>query len=904
MDGPDDYFTDDLILDEQTLAVLDQAEGSYFTQNQPSNQPRSPLPISKRQKTVSGWKPSHSGQNTHYEDQEDLPEISVGRDGSYDVVHLGVPNSTRINKVTAGPFDISPSHSARGARLPETRPPTVAPGRPVPPSIQSSMQPMRNSYGRPTTNVVPRQTTQAVNRPLTRRKPMPYQQQEAQSLQNRFNELQEESIKLQEALKEATELRLRKEGEVSVLRKTMEKTAQDHSTRVAMLEAAKEEAIAKQFQIQQAMKAEMERLRTQFTFKQHELESSARKGSPSVLSRKASRGPPITPIRLPPGGTYGMQAEITSKRPLAPIHAKAIAKTSLVSRSPSATRMLPGFQNAFMTSTPARPLPTQNTSSGMNLDETRAIPYPSQFSIPFPPQLSPPSSPTDRAHGPRNIRPNKRDDLPGSLARDPRPRDSNPVDDDEDNSFVEELDNITLTNWVTEVALILPPFVKDQLTIPSISQMSYLILTHTFRSSQEPTLQILLGASLLSDSSSVHVEYSAASSRLLYNMTPMSQTNEYQKVAGEVCQSLVLMFSILGRSTLVETLIPFINLLTTLSYALPSFPMLLLSQSLPNNNSPVILETAHNIISAWVDPLKHSEQKDSIAREILSLLESLCYAIPDDLVGRFTSITSKREFLTIILHNKQPTWFLTHSVRLLVLLASCGRLFKIFLGIPDPEFSNQDHPPVDPSKNPYIEGLCSFLINTTRHDIEMLQGHILNFFAVLSSSGPEAHSSLVGSSTLIPSLILFLTKWTTPLWEDSESPVSTTQVMASIQIIKQALLLLHYLVFKAEPVYNLRHKLQHVGIPAFNGLIQTFIVTFGRLSYADPPNWMEPDGKAELVLLSETSRDLLDLVADGPEGDGIWAAYQDEEDEQVDEEEMEARLLDDDGDDDNDQDRD
>lgn len=79
--------------------------------------------------------------------------------------------------------------------------------------------------------------------------------------------------------------RLAKEGEVSVLRKNIEKVplaytiaifladyfpsqaAHDHSAQVAKLKAAKEEADAKQIQMQKEIKEEMERLKTQYTFK-------------------------------------------------------------------------------------------------------------------------------------------------------------------------------------------------------------------------------------------------------------------------------------------------------------------------------------------------------------------------------------------------------------------------------------------------------------------------------------------------------------------------------------------------------------------------------------------------------------------------------------------------------------
>lgn len=92
-----------------------------------------------------------------------------------------------------------------------------------------------------------------------------------------------------------------------------------------------------------------------------------------------------------------------------------------------------------------------------------------------------------------------------------------------------------------------------------------------------------------------------------------------------------------------------------------------------------------------------------------------------------------------------------------------------------------------------------------------------------------------------------------------------------------------------------------------------FIVTFGRLSYADPPDWVDLSGKLELeqiagkhlhdkpylrlyfnaVVTTGMARDLLNLVVEGPECDSVWAVYQEEVNEQsdTDDEEMEARYL-------------
>lgn len=90
-----------------------------------------------------------------------------------------------------------------------------------------------------------------------------------------------------------------------------------------------------------------------------------------------------------------------------------------------------------------------------------------------------------------------------------------------------------------------------------------------------------------------------------------------------------------------------------------------------------------------------------------------------------------------------------------------------------------------------------------------------------------------------------------------------------------------------------------------------FIVTFGRLSYGEAPDWIDQQGRTDLVSLTgelfelkalidvmlmlwpDMARDILDHVVDGPEADRTWQTYQTEPDanSDTDEEEMEAKLL-------------
>ena len=80
MDGSDDYFPDDLVLDDQVLAVLDQEERRHFTQV------AQPPQVPKRQRTEAGWKPGLGLYTNAYDDKTDnMPEVSLRGDGTYDI---------------------------------------------------------------------------------------------------------------------------------------------------------------------------------------------------------------------------------------------------------------------------------------------------------------------------------------------------------------------------------------------------------------------------------------------------------------------------------------------------------------------------------------------------------------------------------------------------------------------------------------------------------------------------------------------------------------------------------------------------------------------------------------------------------------------------------------------------
>ncbi|GJJ06055.1 hypothetical protein Clacol_000243 [Clathrus columnatus] len=63
----------------------------------------------------------------------------------------------------------------------------------------------------------------------------------------------------------------------------------------------------------------------------------------------------------------------------------------------------------------------------------------------------------------------------------------------------------------------------------------------------------------------------------------------------------------------------------------------------------------------------------------------------------------------------------------------------------------------------------------------------------------------------------------------------------------------------------------------FNGVVHMFIVTFGRLSWAETPEWLTPEGRALCETISELSMDLIEMIVPGPECDSLWSVWHESE---------------------------
>ncbi|KAJ3883581.1 hypothetical protein F5051DRAFT_391074 [Lentinula edodes] len=912
----DEYdFDDDF--DDQTLAALDQIEKSLLSKKHvspPSNPP------AKRVKTETGWRSATTAANNSF-DLDELPEISLCQntytfqqtDGSKSpsltpqpqyhketdkrmtnraLVASGSRNISRNNSMQSNRHTVPPKPPAPPIRSTLLTRPSVHRNKPPsPPSstrrrnsarlLEHITNALATSLPEPPQPSLPQPhlpPSLAVAQPTPASQPVMVSHptlkinEQIVAFQKQLEEMRLENEKIRALLKEAEEARISKFGEVAVLRRGIQKTAEDHAAQISKLKAAKEDADAKQMSTQRELKEEMERLKTQFIFKQHELESNSKRPPMSVHARRNIREMPSstqTPV-------WGTRATGVSNRILPPESTPVRAPSSIPRlpqfRSPEKTRqsaMLPGFENSFLESTPKRQSEKGKAAIKSEIhqplfaDELRArdvhLNIPARtvldddlgMDIDVPPKFSQISVPKD---GPTSS-PIRQDDDDVEMDEED--------DDDTDEEFVDGIH----FHWKTELARV--------------------VLTHTHPSQSLSTFQILAEQSTTVSASD---DYSSQMSRILEVIASPSVEDDYDREISVVTQCLISMACALNNSKLISPLVPLLNLLSTLIYSVPSFSSTVLYESAEADNNSSVLVLLCDIIKQQLTVENQSDVTLPMAAEILSLAESLCWRTPEDSVDKLNVVVRNLDILTILLDHLQPCWFLVRATRLLALMFIHPQLARSFLSLPTPELGEGNHS-VNIPKIPQLDRLCFFLVDTSRSDEESvaLKENVATVLAVLSQAHPDTLNTLASSNAVIPSLILYLTHLSSAIWEETESLISSPPSLSStIKSLNQTIHLLHYLVFSVDPEVGLKLKLQHASSRPFNGVTHMFIITFGRLSYAPIPDWIESDREYELSAIRDMARDLLDLVVDGPECDNIYAAYHDEEE---DEGEMEEELI-------------
>ncbi|KII92061.1 hypothetical protein PLICRDRAFT_103681 [Plicaturopsis crispa FD-325 SS-3] len=640
------------------------------------------------------------------------------------------------------------------------------------------------------------------------------------------------------------------------------------------------------------------------------METSTRKPPMSIRAKRFAKDIPSTPAPVPSqirGWNTGDAGAAGPSKPL-----PAGPRFDHIARSsPKATRhaskavaenprtMLPGFVNAFASSSPVRLRSSRSMKGkGREIPEDegddifgrsgRLSPpsmFQSQFNNSGPPPISPPSSPTRPLPQNNDVDVQMVSEPPwendAGLATDPGGRDNADIQmvDESDEALLDAYDEVEPMNWR--------------------EQLHQIILTHAVPSSSSSTfhslLRVPLPASLPFSSAEA---YTTACSRVL-EIIASSRHKTWDAATQVVSESLTQMASILNAGNLITPLIALINVSSTLVLTLPLFSTSFLTppDGMGEDALPRILEVTFDVIRDRISPanidkapLDEKPGLLSLAQETVGLLEALTWDAPDELEGSLALIPRTQGILSVLLAEAQPIELLDRSVRLLVFLASRPQLFRHLLSFPGPDMPDPDY-----ARIPHIERLCLLLVdpNHQGREAESMRTSILVLFAALSTAHADARTILLESQLLIPTLVFYLTHLVSPLWEDDETLMaSPTSVSPLVRHLNQTLFLFYHLVIGAETV-NLRQKLVHGRHRAFIGIMHMFTVTFGRLSLAEPPDWIASEDRSELEQMTDMARQLLELVVDGPEYDGVWATFQDDPDQDsaTDDEEMEARRL-------------
>ncbi|OAX42279.1 hypothetical protein K503DRAFT_766926 [Rhizopogon vinicolor AM-OR11-026] len=684
--------------------------------------------------------------------------------------------------------------------------------------------------------------------------------------------------------------KLAKEGEVSNLRRNIEKTAQDHAAQIAKLRAAKDESEARQIQMQKEMREEAERLKTQFTFRQHEIETSTRKSPRALPPKKVPVAASATSIPLPSqmqrwtqNETAAGPSRVVQGSPTRPRFGEIVRNER--ARKPMAeNRSLPsGFQ------TSASPTRSRVTDAVKGKGKAPDIGKRGSSNVNFdsgpPPALLP--------VGGTQTTQTAQDDVYGDMAQD----DTFMADSNMDTNLHPQ-DDVEMVDGTQDPQLPIPVDEEIEGVAPHkwIMDLHRIVLLHIEPTCRMTTLQALLGVSLPTGPKSD--AYTSACSRILDVLArvPSEDSLDWGNAAQTICRALIEMAVVLTASDHTASLAALLSQLTHLVYTLPTPHRYLLVASgtdAEEDGVPRILAVLCSIIQDHVSKLDDHETEKSdlgvLAKESLALLEALCLITPSDLENRLVFVPGSRSVLSTLVGPSRPMWFLFYSTRILYWLSTRPNLFRSLLSFSDTEGQPQDY-----TKLPHVERMCSLLVDSSRADDEAdgIKQHILRFFGLLSMAHPSAHVIIIESQSVIPSITSYLYDLTALVWQGDEAlesdPPAASRV---IQRMNQTTFLLHHLILRADTDVRLRERLENAR-GEYNGAIHLFIVAMSRLSFADVPEWVKGKDKQELEKIADLARELLELMVEGPELDAIWATYQEPDEELEDDEEAEARRLD------------
>ncbi|GAB1521422.1 hypothetical protein RhiTH_004517 [Rhizoctonia solani] len=908
-----DYDDDDLLLDDDALRKLSEVEDKCgVAAPQGASHVSNAAPVLNLPKRGENPPPQKRAKVAppvlaSLSDEDDTPDIFVNADGTYAL------DSPGPSVVSLAPSFIHPGTARRVAS--ESVPhhsvsPAIAPARP---SNQNGGQPAparslrRNDSSASIQVIEAPPTTQGI-RPLIRagslsqaisrglaRNGTPLTQQQSQSqmqvdsglhdpdanfLQNEVKALraqlaraESERESLRTSLQQNKEATFAKAGEAENLRRTMSKQTERHAEEISRLRQDMIEMEKAKATLEARMKQEMDQIRTSMTFRQHEIGTS-RKGFPNVNSTIKKRQ--VMGSSHTPGSTQGFSRALElQSSPLSP------TKRSTRKQMGPPEETLPDIKFMLFTLLPLLLVWTtvRKEKSFSKLTNSFA-----RSTSPAKARLRPKSPTEDTFDGPGET-----SVWPGSsrIQGKGKEKASNAWKDDEDqNAHVRSLKFEEPEYWrshpipATQAPFAIEPDVFGASSLPKTPMKS--------RAEGIPSMEVTAPIDLADEVSrsnsfaNLNVDkFSPATGSIVPSTGDTGENSAWDHAATKASLALAQLAQVFQEGCLLTSLHTLVNLLSSISVTIPGFARYLLEAGVGDRDSLILAVLCDTIIRFFKKP-SDSGEVWHLAESILGLFESLASYAKDDCAIKFSILSHKAEVLSILLDPAQPPPWTVRVTRLLSILGSRSPLARTLLNFSEANASSTREIP----KVPLLECICRHLVAFRKHNINEhyreLYENILIALAQFAIADNQSLKTLVDSPSLLLSLVSFIYNVTSAIWSEVALTENATGNHEIWQNLRSAVQLLHYLVFTPDPMPNVRERLIYATRNPFNGSIHFFIVSFGRLAFGDPPDYLDTNCAKAIRGIRGLSEALLETVVDGPEVDGIYTVFRDsDEDENI-----------------------
>ncbi|KAH7339521.1 hypothetical protein B0J17DRAFT_655508 [Rhizoctonia solani] len=912
-----DYDDDDLLLDDDALRKLSEVEDKCGVAS-PTTGVSHAAPISTVSKRGENPPPSKRTKVVQpvpaTQSDDDTPDIFVNADGTYALDSPGpsvlslapsfIHPSTARRVVSESVPHRSTSSAAAPSRSSNTGEPLAA--RPLRrndsnASIQVFEAPLSTQGFRPLIRAG--SLSQAISRGLSRNG-ISFTQQSSQSqmqidngsrdldakrleseveaLRAQLTKAESEREGLRTSLQQNKEVTFAKAGEAENLRRTMSKQTEQHAEEVARLRNEMAEMEKAKVALEVQMKQDMDRFRTEMAFKQDPI----RKGFPNVnstIKKRQVMGSSHTPQSTQ---AFSRAAELQSS-PLSPT--KRPTRKTMGPPAPPPEKSFNNLTNSFARSTspikarlPSRPLVEDSFD---DYEDSSIWPGSSRFedkgkgkgsttwrdgtehdigparSLKFQEPEYWRSHPIPATQAPFVLEP----DVFGANSQPKTPRKSR----DEANPNVEVTEPVDLAE---ELRMLL---------------LAHVILFDSSEARKAFSLQTVLTASI---PDVLRQRFDAACTSLFNALSgwfpPLTgedggNSNAWDHSARKASLALAQLAQIFLEAGLLDSLHVLVNLLASISAIIPAFAGHLLEAGTKDRESLILEVLCDTIVKFFKKPLESGEAWH-LAESMLGLCEALASHAKDDCVTRFSVLSRRAEVLPILLDLAQPPPWSVRVTRLLAILGSKPLLARALLSFPDA------NPPAtrDLARVPLLESLCRHLTAFRKHNIgehhRELYENTLTALAQLAIADTQSLTTLVDSPSLLLSLVFFIYHVTSAIWSEVALAENATgnHETCLVQNLRSAVQLLHYLVFSPDPTPNVRERLLYATRGPFNGTIHFFIVSFGRLAFGDPPDYLDTNCSKAIREIRGLSEALLETVVDGPEVDGIYVVFRDSDEDE------------------------